>query len=320
LAYAPLSSREREEISRSLVLNPQIRWVDIARRLVRHPATIRREVTRNGGRHGYRPVAAEARAQRCRRRPRSCRLAEPGVLRDRVTRELRAGRSPVAIALDLAVEGGDTVCVETIYRAVYDRVLDVKARDCLRWRRPRRRSRQQRCPSSRPVLPSITARPTAVNERSEAGHWEIDTIIGARNRSGMIWLCERVTRYTIPVTLPAGYAASEVLAGLVEAFDTIPAHLLRSVTFDQGSEWAEWETLAATYGIKIWFCQPHSPWQRGQSENHNRQARWWFPRGTDLGQVNPAHAHAVADLLNHQRRRNLQGNSPALAYAALTAR
>jgi transposase, IS30 family len=289
-------------------------------RVGRHAGTIAREVARNGGRDDYGSIAAHERALRCRRRPRPARLAAHGVMRERVTTELRAGRSPLAIAWDLRAEGGDRVCVETIYQAVYTGVLDVRGRDCLRSRRPRRRHRQARQACSRPVLPSITARPVAVNERAEPGHWEIDAIIGARNRSAMLWLAERVSKYVIPVTMPCGYTAEETLAGLVEAFETIPAHLRRSVTFDRGSEWAEWETLAASYHLDVWFCDPHSPWQRGQIENHNRQARWWFPRGTDLAAVRPADAQAVADLLNHQRRRSLHNNSPATIYAALTAR
>jgi transposase, IS30 family len=323
LAYAPLSVDEREAISRALTLNPDVAWAEIARQFdpPRHPGTIAREVTASGGRDGYSPIAAQTRADIRRRRPRLSRLAQPGQLRDRVTAELAAGRSPVAISLDLSFDAQPGVCPETIYQAVYAGVLPVKARDCLRSRRPRRRHRQTRqTPCSRATRPSIIDRPAAVNDRTEPGHWEIDTIIGARNRSGMFWLCERVTRFTIPVTLPAGYAADEVLAGLVEAFEQIPAHLRRSVTFDQGSEWAEWETLAATYSLDVYFCQPHSRWQRGQVEHHNRQARWWFPRGTDLGAVDPTHAQAVADLLNHQRRRSLHGNSPTIAYADLTAR
>jgi IS30 family transposase len=126
-------------------------------------------------------------------------------------------------------------CAETIYRAVYDGTLDVIARECLRMRRPRRRSRTARNPSNRPALPNIIHRPAAVNDRTEAGHWEVDQIIGAHNRSSMIWLTERVTRYSIPITMPVGYAADAVLAGLVEACEQIPTHLLCSMSFDQRS-------------------------------------------------------------------------------------
>lgn len=136
-------------------------------------------------------------------------------------------------------------CVETIYLAVYDGTLEVKACDCLRMRRPRRRSRTARNPSKRPALPNILDRPTVLSDRTEAGHWEVDQIIGAHNRSSTIWLIERVCRFSIPITMPFGHAAVEALAGLVEACEQIPTHLLKSISFDQGSEWAEWETLAA---------------------------------------------------------------------------
>ena len=106
--------------------------------------------------------------------------------------------------------------------------------------------------------------------------------------------------------------------GLVEAFEQIPVHLRKSITFDQGSEWAQWPTLAKTYGIKVWFCDPHSPWQRGQVENLNRQWRWWFPRGTDLANIAPAAADHAATTINGQRRRSLAHHSPATLYAALT--
>lgn len=194
----------------------------------------------------------------------------------------------------------------------------MKANDCLRTRRRRRRRRHARNPAQRPAGPNISQRPARINQRLEAGHWEADQIIGAHNRSSMIWLIERRTRYSIPVTMPEGYNADATLAGLLEGLEQIPANLRRSVTFDRGSEWAHWPTLADHYGLDVWFCDPHSPWQRGQIENHNRQARWWFPRGTDLRLVTPAQAQHAADTLNHQRRRSLNNHSPAELYNALT--
>ena len=120
----------------------------------------------------------------------------------------------------------------------------------------------------------------------------------------MIWLTERQSRYLIPVTMPDGYDADAVLAGLIEGLDTVPAHLRRSLTFDCGSEWANWRRLAGHYDLQVWFCDPHSPWQRGQIENQNRQVRWWFPRGTDLRLVTAAQAQHAAAIINHQRRRS----------------
>jgi IS30 family transposase len=316
---APLSLPERDEIHTALTLNPEVSWAHIARRIGRHPSTVAREVDRHGGRTAYRPATADRAATAARKRPRPARLAQPGPLRDRVRAALSEGQSPYAIAADLYAEGGERVCVETIYQSVYNGTLDVAATDCLRRRRPRRRHRQTRHPNARPALPNISERPAEVDDRSEAGHWEADLIIGARNRSALLWLTERQCRYSIGVTMPDGYNADATLAGLVEGLEQIPAHLLKSITFDQGSEWAEWPTLELTYGIDCWFCDPHSPWQRGQVENLNRQWRWWFPRGTRLDLVEPAEVDRVAAIINGQRRRSLDDQSPANLYHALTA-
>ena len=246
-------------------------------------------------------------------------MAVRGALRERIATELRLGRSPVAIWSDLVAEDAPgRPCVETIYQAIYDGALGVRPSECLRSRRRRRRPRQCRRSTRRPTPANISRRPDAVNDRREGGHWEGDQIIGANNRSSMIWLTERQSRYLIPVTMPDGYTADAALAGLIEGFDTIPDRLRRSVTFDQGPEWANWTTLAAHYSIDVWFCDPHSPWQRGQIENLNRQARWWFPRGTDLRLVTPAQAEHAGGIINNQRRRSLNYRTPAELYAALT--
>lgn len=311
-----LSLPEREEISRALNLDADITWAELARRVSRHPTTITREVQRNGGRTHYRPALADRRAVRCLRRPRQRLLQTPGPVRDRVTNELAAGRSPYAITADLTAENiTGRPCVETIYTTLYAGALDVKAVECLRMRRPRRRSRQTRNPSTRSGLPNIGTRPAHVNNRTEPGHWEADQIIGARNRSSMLTLTERVTRYLILVTMPEGYTADAMVAGLADGLDRIPPHLLRSITFDQGSEWANWPIIAEHYQLDTWFCEPHSPWQRGQIENLNRQARWWFPRGTNLAGITPSHANHAANIINKQRRRTLDGSSPAMLYA-----
>jgi len=177
----------------------------------------------------------------------------------------RVDRHPTTVAREVEGHGG-----RHKYRpatAVYARVLDMKATGCLRMRRPRRRSRQARHANTRPALANIAARPATVGDRSEVGHWEADQIVGAHNRSSMLWLTERVMRFSIPVTLPEGHTAAAMAAGLVEGLDQIPDGLLASITFDQGSEWANWSEIAEGYGIDCWFCDSHSPWQRGQIEN-----------------------------------------------------
>lgn len=318
---APLTLFEREEIGLALTSNPGAAWAVIARRIYRHPTTVSREIKANGGRRAYRPAVAEQRSERCLHRPRAALLARPGELRDRVTKELKLGRSPEAIWADLVAERAESsVCVETIYTAVYAGTLDVKARDCLRMRRPRRRCRQARHPNRRPALPNIAARPGVVGDRAEPGHWEADHLIGRANRSALMCLTERVSRYSLLITMPNGYAAADALGGLVEGLEQIPDHLRRSITFDQGSEWAQWPALVDGYGIDAWFCDPHSPWQRGQVENLNRQWRWWFPRGIELAGITPTQADDAAAIINGQRRRSLGYQSPAALYAALTVR
>ena len=232
---AALELHEREEIHRALVEDPQASW-------------------------GLSP--GECTDRRRRRRARCCRLDAPGPQRERITNELRLGRSPEAIWADLADSGAaGRPCTETIYQALYSGALDVKPSQCLRSRRCRRR----RILRPRPRGPNVAQRPTAVDERAVAGHWDVDRIIGANNRPSMIRLTERQSRYVVPITMPDGYA------------DTIAAHLRRSLTFVCGPEWANWRRLADHYDLQVWFCDPHSPPQRGQIENVDRQIRWWFP-------------------------------------------
>ncbi len=316
---APLSLPEREEISLALIEDSGSTWVSISQRVSRHPTTIAREVAGNGGRLKYRPATADRQARKALRRPRQSILQGEGPLRTRVASELRQGRSPEAIWADLRAEEAPVVpCVETIYQAVYRGALGVKATECLRMRRPRRRCRQARHANERPGLPNINKRPDIASDRAEPGHWEIDQIIGARNRSSLLTFTERVTRYAMAITMPEGYDAQATLAGLTVGLERIPPGLLRSVTFDQGSEWAQWRTIADTYDIDVWFCDPHSPWQRGQIENQNRAWRWWFPRGIRLDNLDQTHVDHVASIINNQRRRNLDYHSPAGLYAAAT--
>ena len=317
MAHSPLTLHEREEISAALILNPEESWALIGRRLGRHPTTIWREVEANGSRSRYRPASADGRASKNRRRSRPRQLSLPGPLRDRVVSELKQGRSPVAIWADLVADSEDRVCVETIYASLFAGALGVKPTQCLRSRRGRRRGRQRRHANKRPALPNIAQRPAIVNDRLEPGHWEADHIVGKANKSALLHMTERVTKFSLLITMPDGYDSHAALAGLVDGLERVPAHLRKSITFDQGSEWAQWPTLEDTYDLKTWFCDPHSPWQRGQVENQNRQWRWWFPRGTELANIDPEHADYVASIINNQRRRSLDYKSPAELYDAL---
>lgn len=311
-----MTRAERDVVEEGLREDEGVSWAELACRTGRAATTVAREVGRNGGRSRYSAEGAQARALREAHRPKTPVLCKPGWLRDRVRAELAEKRSPAAITADLRAEGGSAVCHETIYQAVFAGHLDVRACDVLRTRRPKRRRRQARHERKRPGVPNIAKRPEKVNERAVEGHWEQDLIIGARNRSGMLCGIERKHRYGAIVTLPEGYLAESVLAAQFELFDQVPAHLRLSVTFDQGSEWARWERLADWYDLDVWFCDPHSPWQRGGIENYNGHVRYWFPRGTNLSIVDPGHADAVATLLNRQRRRSLGWDSPEARWLA----
>ena len=321
MARAGMALLEREEISRGLVEDPNMDWATLGRRLARHPTTIAREVTRHGGRHRYRATPADLTAERSRRRPRVLILIGDHDLRRQVTADLSAGFSPAGIAARSRNNPDrTTVCAETIYQAVYRGDLDLKARDCLRSRRPRRRLRARvTSPKFHRLgdFNQISDRPEVVAERVEAGHWEGDLVIGARNRSAVITLAERVTKFTHIVTLPGGYNADETLAGLVGVFDTIPTDLRRSLAWDRGSEMARWSDLSATFDLDVWFCDAHKPWQRGLNEHTNRQIRWWLPRGLDLGHGIDDHVAAALNVINHQPRRSLDWASPHDRYHAL---
>ncbi len=305
-----LSLPEREEIGRALIEDAAFPWVVIGRSLSRDPTTIAREVHTGGGRYGYSPAIAQRRAERAAYRLRRHRLGEVGPLRDRVTAELVLGHSPEAIWADLvADEVQGRVCVETIYTDVFAGVLEIKATDCLRSRRRRRRSRQTRHANARPAQANISSRPTVVNHRSDPGHWEAGHIIGRANHSAFMCMTKRVSRFSLLITTPEGYGSEAALSDLIHGLEQIPTHLQTSITFDQGSEWAQWPTLEATYDLEAWFCDPRSPWQRGRVENLNRQWCWWFPRGTDLASVEQTQVDEVAALINNLHRRSFDGFS-----------
>ena len=137
--------------------------------------------------------------------------------------------------------------METIYAAIFAGALALKSTACLRSRRPR----QQRHANKRTVIATIAQRPVGVNDRREAGHWEADHIVGKANLSAMLYLCERVSRYSILITMPEGYGSAAALAGLVEVLKQVPPHLRQTLTVDQGTEWAQWPTLKATYDLRI---------------------------------------------------------------------
>jgi len=318
-----LSIVEREEISRGLQAGESYRA--IARGLGRAPSTVLREVRALGrGRRGYRAWRGELRRDRDSRRPRAAKLARNPRLRRIVERLLEARWSPQQIAWQLRQDHPHQpemwVSHETIYQSLFVQgrgALRAELTRCLRTGRARRRPFTRVRGGEIPDMVLITERPAEVEDRAVPGHWEGDLIIGKMNRSAIGTLVERQTRYLMLVALPEGRTAEAVRAALAERILALPVELRRSLTWDRGSEMAEHVRFTVDTGVQVYFCDPHSPWQRGSNENTNGLVRQYFPKGTDLSVHAQPHLDAVARELNGRPRQTLGWMKPSEALAKL---
>ena len=315
---ARLSATERVRIE--ALRSEGMRCEDIAERLGRHPSTVWRELDRGRGRDGvYQASQAQQAAQARARRPRDSKLEADEGLAARVCRGLRRGWSPHAISADLA-DTGRRVCAETIYRAAYSgRGLGRDAWKDLPRRRRRRRPRISHAQKASPLgsFRPLRERPAAAADRSEPGHWEGDLIVGEQNRTAAATLVERVSRHTLVVPLPQGYRAPQVARAVTAALARQPAHLVRTLTWDQGREMARWADIEAALGIEVFFCDPHAPWQRPSNEHANGLLRRWLPKATPLD-LNPLRLSVIEDNLNWMPRRIHNWQSAAAVYTQLT--
>src|SRR5215469_16105702 len=316
-----LSLAEREEIAVGLAAGEPVRV--IAARLGRSPSTVSREVRRNclyGGR--YRAVAAQGQAQWRARRPKTAKLAGHDELREWVQARLEEKWSPEQISVMLGREFPDDpgmrVSHETIYQSIYVQGRGALRRElaaCLRTgravRRPRRREGERRGKIAGMVM--ISERPAEAADRAVPGHWEGDLIIGAGSKSAIGTLVERSSRFVLLLHLPGGYGPDKVAAAMTEAMSGLPQAIRRSLTWDQGPEMRRHPQIAAGTGLDIYFCDPHSPWQRGSNENTNGLLRQYFPKGTSLAAHSKEHLAAVADELNSRPRKTLGWKTPAQA-------
>jgi IS30 family transposase len=301
----------------------------IAGQMGRSPSTISRELRRNRdpGSGRYRPFAAHKLAVRRRARPRPGKIAADPVLRQFVAGRLEKRWSPEQVSQALRREFPDDparqVVHETIYQAVYrpelgglSRELPARVlRTCRRRRRPHRRPGERR-PNGITAMAMLDQRPAAAVGRKESGHWEGDLITGASNRSAIGTLVDRASRYTILLHLPGQHTAEAVRDALVAAMSSLPPELRRSLTWDQGKEMALHHEVAGALGMPVFFCDPHSPWQRPSNENTNGLLRQYFPKGTNLRVHDAGRLAAVAAELNDRPRKTLGWDSPA---ARLTA-
>ena len=323
-----LSMGEREEIA---VLRGRVSVREIARRLNRGPSTISRELRRNsagGCSSRYRAGVAQAEADHRARRPKESKLAGCPRLRGYVQDKLGGVErwSPEQIARRLVVGFPDDeqmrICHEAIYQALYVQgrgALRRELADCLRTgrtlRRPRRRVDGRRERIKDKVM--ISERPAEIADRAVPGHWEGDLIIGRNNGSAIGTLVERTTRFTMLLHLPDDYSATAVRDAIATTIGTLPHALRRSLTRDQGIELAEHVRLTLDTDLAVYFCDPHSPWQRGTNENTNGLLRQYFPKGTDLSAHGPEELTRVAAGLNGRPRKTLAWKTPAEALAAL---
>ena len=323
-----LSVAEREEIALGRAAGKGVR--QIARELGRAPSTVRRELARNSsGAGSYRAMAAQFRAEQRARRPKAAKLAGDGELRGYVQGKLRERWSPEQVSRRLAAEFPDRpemrVSHETIYQSLY-----VQARGALRreltaslrtgraLRRPRRKEGERRGRIKDMVM--ISERPAEAADRAVPGHWEGDLLVGAAGKSAIGTLVERTTRFTMLVPLPAGRDAPAVADALIPVIGGLPGAVRRSLTWDQGWEMRSHERIAVDADCEIYFCDPHSPWQRGSNENTNGLLRQYFPKGTSLAGHSPAQLAAVADELNGRPRKTLGWKTPAEALAEILDR
>jgi transposase, IS30 family len=311
-----LSYEERAQIAARVELGHGVR--EIARVLGRSPSTVSREIARNGGRERYRSVRAEQRAQRCARRPKASKLSGRPCLLAAVEAGLEEFWSPEQISARLKQDHPDDeemrISHETIYRSLY-----VQSRGELRWqlskklrtgRRTRRAQGQAQTRGRISEMVPIAQRPPEVDDRRVPGHWEGDLLVGAEGRSAIVTLVERQTRYVLLAALK-DQTSLHVTDVLAERIAQLPAHLARSLTWDQGREMAAHKRFTGQTGIQVYFCDPHSPWQRGSNENTNGLLRQYLPKGTDLSVHTQDDLDEIAASLNGRPRQTLGWRNPA---------
>lgn len=319
-----LSLEDRVEIG--LGLEAGLTFTAIAARLGRAVSTISREVNGHGGRDGYRPVTAHRAAYAAARRPKPTKLgANPGLCA-RVVADLERLWSPQQIARRLRDEFPDApehwVSHETIYKSLYVQGRGELRRElarCLRSGRAQRRRpgrNDQRGRITDMVL--ISERPPEVADRAVPGHWEGDLIIGKNGKSAIATLVERSTRYVMLAKI-TDQRAETVRAAITPLILRLPEHLRRSLTWDQGKEMAHHVAFSIDTGVDVYFCDPHSPWQRGSNENTNGLLRQYFPKGTSLARHTQDDLDAVAASLNDRPRATLNWKKPAEKLAELLA-
>lgn len=313
-----LQASEREEISRGLSLGFSFRC--IAKLIQRSASTVSREVLRNGGRAAYRAVQADLRALAQILRPKPCLLSQNRTLRDLVAEKLMLEWSPAQISGWLRLEYGYDpsmqISHETIYKSLFIQARGVLKRELISHLRSNRTMRRGKTwttagqPRGQIIdAVSISKRPAEIEDRAIPGHWEGDLISGSGN-THMATLVERASRYVILVKV-GGKDTNSVVGALKNHIQSLPSGLMRSLTWDRGTEMAQHKQITLTTGVDIYFCDPQSPWQRGTNENTNRLLRQYFPKKTDLSVHTQNQLDIIAERMNTRPRKTLGFMTPA---------
>ena len=313
-----LTLAEREEISRGIVAGHSIR--SIATRLARAPSTVSREIERNVGPQRYRASQSDQAAWDRAKRPKTCKLAQSPVLAGAVARKLQLEWSPQQIAGWLKRNHPDDeysqVSHETIYKTLFIQARGALKKELLQHLRRTRAMRRSRHHSLKDEglgritdAISISERPSSVEDRAVPGHWEGDLIMGSNN-SQIATLVERNTRYVLLAKVN-GKDSKTVVDALIKQAHKLPRELYKSLTWDRGSELAEHKRFTLATDIKVYFCDPRNPWQRGSNENTNGLLRQYFPKGTDLSVHSQTKLNAIARRLNERPRKTLNYETPA---------
>jgi IS30 family transposase len=320
-----LKMPEREEISRGLNSGESLR--SIAGRLARAPSTVSREVARHGGRARYRANHADYEASRWALRPKPCRLALNGRLRKVVASKLSLEWSPEQISGFLRIRYPDDesmqISHETIYKSLFIQARGALKKELMKHLRSGRRFRRARSSTSEelrgkiPETISIRERPAEVEDRAIPGHWEGDLLCGTKS-SQIITLVERHSRYTALIKV-ADHKTENVVAALTRHVRTLPKSLRRSLTWDHGKEMSQHANFSVATDVKVYFCDPSSPWQRGTNENTNGLLRQYFPKGKDLSAITQSQLNKVALRLNQRPRKTLGFQTPADKFRACVA-
>jgi len=321
-----LTLAEREEISRGLA--KQLSMCAIATQLGRSPSTVSREIHRNGGLKHYRASQADQAAWDRAHRPKPCKLATHPKLRHLVARKLRLQWSPRQIAgwLQRTYPGNEShqVSHETIYRSLFIQARGVLKKELLQHLRSKRAMRRSKHASLKrdglgqiKNMVSIRERPASVEDRAVPGHWEGDLIAGSNN-SYIATLVERHSRYAMLVKVKNKDTES-VVSALIKQSKKLPAELYKSLTWDRGKELADHQRFTLATDVKVYFCDPSSPWQRGSNENTNRLLRQYLPKGTDLSIYTQAQLNKIARQLNERPRKTLDYETPAEKFQACVA-